>query len=121
MLLFRNRLKFLTYTTVGLIYNIAGVLTITLLYNPVIPHRGMRVGQLYGALYNPDKILPYGAMWLIFVGFLCLLTDHIITIYKIDKLRKKILKILLIFISLYILYGIIRTIIVIVITIVIKL
>jgi hypothetical protein len=121
MLLFKGKLKFLTFTSLGLIYNIIGVLIITLLYNPVIPYKGMSAGQMYFALYNPDKLLPHSAMWLIFIGFLCLLADHFITIYKIDKLTKKILKILLVFISLYILYGIIRTIIVIIITVAIEL
>lgn len=109
MQLFKGKLKFLTLTTIGLIYDITGVAIITLLYKPVIPHKGMWVGNLYGALYNPDTVLPAGAMYLISIGFICLLFDHLLGIYKPkEKIAKILIKILVIFLSLYILTGIIQ-------------
>jgi len=111
MQLFKGRLKFLTYTTVGLVYDIIGVAILTLIYNPVIANPYSSVGKFHVALFNPDRGLRNRSMWFIVLGFLFVLIDNLLNIYRDeikDNLSKIIIRALLFFLFLGLIYFLIR-------------
>lgn len=109
MQLFNKKLKFLTFTTIGLFYDIIGVAILTLFYKPVIKYNDMRVGNLSGALYNPHNLIPKWSLFFIFIGFVCLLVDNLLEIYKPKKESiKTLFKIIIIFFLLFFLEFIIE-------------
>ncbi|PIS05882.1 MAG: hypothetical protein COT80_03890 [Candidatus Buchananbacteria bacterium CG10_big_fil_rev_8_21_14_0_10_33_19] len=97
MQLFERKFKWFTYAVIGLIYDIIGTIFIALFYHPTIVYRGMTVGNLNAVLDNPDRRWLYYGLITIILGFVCLLVDQFIDIYKI---RNNISKFFLIILSL---------------------
>jgi hypothetical protein len=94
-----KRAKFITFTSVGIMFDIISAIFLGYLYSPTLSNPGATYGKYHYALSNPNNFALKFGFTLFILSFIAILTDHLLDIYNPRK--KWIQKLFHIILSVY--------------------